>query len=81
MAYAGSSGDFWGALIFALIRLSPSLEILSTPPPPGQVEIDLQQNVRLVERLMLRKIEVGNYVLTITISRTAVFAGYKRNGL
>ena len=41
----------------------------------------LQQNVRLVERLVLRKIEVGNSVLTITISRTAVFAGYKRNGL
>ena len=37
----------------------------------------MQQNVRLVERLVLRKTEVGNSVLTITISRTAVFAGYK----
>ena len=68
--FFGLCWELWGFFFFfgggGGCVLSPSLEFLSTPPPPGQVEIDLQQNVRLVERLVLRKTEVGNSVLTIT---------------
>ena len=35
VGFVGSPRDFFGFLIFAPIRSSPSLQIRNTPPPPG----------------------------------------------
>ena len=45
----GSPRDFFWVFIFTLIRSSPSLEIWSTPPPPGSFRLCLHRTwIRII---------------------------------